>query len=217
MWAYINSGFAIRDNGATGLGLYNSGGSIVSSLSLNGGNSYFNVTGGNVSIGTSSPGAKLEVNSGYSETYPTPGISKGSIHINPSGVNDESSSITFGANSGSVGNEWTSRYICTKLRGLRNKMSFATTDSYATGAQTRLLISQSGNVGIGTISPSYKLDVSGGAGIVGRFSGRVIGGNAVNNDEFTTLSQVNAIAGAAGVTSLNSLTGALNMRVLLTK
>ncbi|MEZ6330591.1 MAG: hypothetical protein R3B12_01090 [Candidatus Saccharimonadales bacterium] len=69
----------------------------------------------------------------------------------------------------------------------------------------------SGNIGIGLTNPSYKLDVSNGTGIVGRF-GRVIGGNAVNNNEFTTLSQVNAIAGAAGVTSLNSLTGALNIQ-----
>ncbi len=39
-------------------------------------------------------------------------------------------------------------------------------------------------VGIGITSPSYKLDVSGGTGIVAQFSGRVIGGDAVNAKEF---------------------------------
>ena len=47
-----------------------------------------------------------------------------------------------------------------------------------------------GNVGIGTTGSSYKLDVSGGSGIVGQFSGRVIGGNAVGTNEFVTLSQL---------------------------
>ncbi|MDL2342456.1 MAG: hypothetical protein QFB87_05265 [Patescibacteria group bacterium] len=55
-----------------------------------------------------------------------------------------------------------------------------------------------GNVGIGTSGPAYKLDVQGGTGIVGQFSGRVIGGNAVANNEFATLGQVTgAVSGAA--------------------
>lgn len=55
----------------------------------------------------------------------------------------------------------------------------------------------SGRVGIGTVSPSQLLDVSGGTGIVGRFSGRVIGGDAVNADEFATLGQVTSEIGSA--------------------
>ncbi len=48
-------------------------------------------------------------------------------------------------------------------------------------------------VGIGTATPAYTLDVVGGSGIVGQFSGRVIGADAVNNNEFTTLNQVNTL------------------------
>lgn len=56
-----------------------------------------------------------------------------------------------------------------------------------------------GNLGAGTSTPAYKLDVQAGSGIVGQFSGRVIGGNAVNSNEFATLSQVNsAVSAAAG-------------------
>lgn len=48
----------------------------------------------------------------------------------------------------------------------------------------------SDNVGIGTTTPIYKLDVSDGDGIVAQFSGRVKGAQAVNNDEFVTKSQL---------------------------
>ncbi|MFA6005802.1 MAG: hypothetical protein WC775_04950 [Patescibacteria group bacterium] len=53
----------------------------------------------------------------------------------------------------------------------------------------------SGRIGIGTTTPAYLLDVSGGTGIVGRFSGRVVGGEAISANEFTTLGQIAAGAG----------------------
>jgi hypothetical protein len=65
-------------------------------------------------------------------------------------------------------------------------------------------------IGIGTSTPSYALDVSGGTGIVGRFSGRVVGGEAVEDDEFVTKSQLDT-ASSGGVASI---TGTAN-RVLV--
>ncbi|MEX0896172.1 MAG: hypothetical protein WDZ94_04555, partial [Patescibacteria group bacterium] len=58
-------------------------------------------------------------------------------------------------------------------------------------ASTTLNILADGNVGIGTNSPNNLLDVQGGSGIVAQFSGRVIGADAVNTDEFITLGQLN--------------------------
>ncbi|MDL2342454.1 MAG: right-handed parallel beta-helix repeat-containing protein, partial [Patescibacteria group bacterium] len=68
----------------------------------------------------------------------------------------------------------------------------------ATGVE-KLFVNDLGNVGIGTNAPAYQFDVQGGTGIVGQFSGRVIGGNAVANNEFATLGQVTgAVSGASG-------------------
>jgi hypothetical protein len=51
----------------------------------------------------------------------------------------------------------------------------------------------SDNVGIGTTTPYYKLDVFDGEGVVAQFSGRVKGAEALNHDEFVTKSQVKSV------------------------
>src|SRR5690606_30511559 len=60
---------------------------------------------------------------------------------------------------------------------------------------TTSITQTNGRLGVGTSSPSYLLDVQGGTGIVGQFSGRVIGGNAVNSNEFVTLGQLTSGTG----------------------
>jgi len=102
----------------------------------------------------------------------------------------------YGANRASIGliaNEnWTDTAQGTAI-------VFSTTLNGTTTGGERLRIDNTGNVGIGTTAPGYKLAVSGGTGIVGQFSGRVIGGNAVNSNEFTTKSQLDALtSGTAG-------------------
>ncbi|PIS15802.1 hypothetical protein COT62_01790, partial [Candidatus Roizmanbacteria bacterium CG09_land_8_20_14_0_10_41_9] len=59
-----------------------------------------------------------------------------------------------------------------------------------------LMPDSGGNVGIGTTTPLYPLDVgtTNASGIAARFTGRVIGVGASNNDEFVTLSQVQGSA-----------------------
>jgi hypothetical protein len=51
----------------------------------------------------------------------------------------------------------------------------------------------SDNVGIGTTTPKYKLDVTDGDGIVAQFSGRVKGAEALNHNEFVTKGQVKSV------------------------
>jgi hypothetical protein len=50
-----------------------------------------------------------------------------------------------------------------------------------------------GNVGIGTTNPDLLLEVSGEEDIVAKFSGRVKGVNAVDDDEFVTKAQIKSI------------------------
>ena len=51
-----------------------------------------------------------------------------------------------------------------------------------------------GYLGIGTLLPTYMLDVSSSTDIVARFSGRVIGVDAVNDNEFVTKGQVKSLS-----------------------
>ncbi|MCA1806765.1 MAG: hypothetical protein LC687_02715, partial [Actinobacteria bacterium] len=53
-------------------------------------------------------------------------------------------------------------------------------------------------IGIGNDTPQYALDVVTVSPVSARFSGRVIGVDAVNNDEFVTLGQANSLFGGSG-------------------
>jgi hypothetical protein len=52
----------------------------------------------------------------------------------------------------------------------------------------------SGFLGLGTENPMYLLDVNGSADVVARFSGRVRGAEAVNDDEFVTKAQAKRLS-----------------------
>ena len=91
------------------------------------------------------------------------GTTIGDLHIQPVGVgsgsaitNGNVSSITFGCDNIAYAG------IYSPTSGAYgNHLIFATTNSYANGAYGRMIITASGNVGIGTMSPSYKLHVLG--------------------------------------------------------
>ncbi len=124
-----------------------------------------------------------------------------SLYSNTTGTNNAALGISAGRTN-TTGSYNTFLGTNAGYTGTTDGLTNATAVGYNTQvtASNSLILGNGANVGIGTTAPAYKLDVSGGTGIVGQFSGRVIGGNAVNSNEFTTKSQLDAVTGGTGST-----------------
>ena len=117
---------------------------------------YISSSTGNVGIGSMTPGAKLEVKSDLLTT--TSGINKGSVHINPKfGSVGNVGSLTFG----SYGNDSAEAgiYVPSDVSG--TDMFFDTTNDYSSGAQSRMVLNHTGNLGLGvtSVDPSIKFNI----------------------------------------------------------
>ena len=145
------------DNGNGGLiNLYNEAG--TRNVVVRGyGNSYFN--GGNVGIGTTSPGYPLEVKS-----------ASPFVTTNSTGTGSSGFAMLVNAGSNGVG------VIATDNGG---SLTF---DNGATGSaqSEKMRITNTGNVGIGTTAPSQKLHISGNMRLTGAFRDRLNSQGAAN-------------------------------------
>ena len=130
-----------------------------------------NPLGGDVGIGTSSPGAKLEVRSNGSASA---GAEIRLQHAN-NNTNDVVSTVNFANNAGSVG------MIQAGTAGANNTGYIALFTDIAGSSSERMRVHTNGNVGIGTTSPTQKLEVHntikiGQTGVAG---GRLISGDSM--------------------------------------
>jgi hypothetical protein len=121
------------------------------------------LTNGNVGIGTTAPSAKMEISGAGVVGAPTIGSASGSILrlVDSTNVGDYGGSVEFG---GKVNQTFAS------IKGLIQNgttngvgdLAIYTRNAVADTAMTeRMRVLASGNVGIGTITPSEKLEVSG--------------------------------------------------------
>lgn len=150
--------------GVTGTGVTNkvaiwsSTSSITSDTELE-----YDPSGNRLAIGHASPIAPLSVNStGLVGSFPNPGAANlPSIHIRPTGTSGETTAITFGASSSGRQNQAQGGIYTESAAAFGLRMHFATTNVFTTGAQTRMTILETGQVGIGILTPVSPLDVSG--------------------------------------------------------
>src|SRR3989338_1902158 len=152
---------------------------------------------GNVGIGTAGPRSTLEIAKSITHSYPTPGLTYGSLHISDVGAAGNSGSITFG----SPDSDQPHAGIYVQGSGAYGtKMYFGTTDAYVTGSKVRMMIDHLGNVGIGTTNPGTRLEANGQIKITGGTPGP---NKVLTSDASGLASWVAAASGLGGGGTVN--------------
>ena len=191
---------------------------IVYGNILSTGNMFTITDSGNVGIGTTTPSTKLEVNGniligdGTSGSYIPPGWSGDSdarfLDIISTGTNDAGISLVRGSSTNIRANLWLDSG--TGVVFLDNAWNSDGADirfrTKTLGTPiTALTIEGTGNVGIGTITPSEKLEVNGSVSISGSGAELIMSGNKITGlgngtgaQDGVTKSQLDAVSAGAG-------------------
>ncbi|MFA6285845.1 MAG: hypothetical protein WC661_00570 [Opitutaceae bacterium] len=196
------------------IGVVNSG--RFSIWDLTGSADRFTITSsGNVGIGTTAPAAKLDVNGGINFAS---GNVVGAANLNVS--TDTSQAYYYGLSRNS---QFTARFNGMKVYNVANvanipasRIGFFTDNTGYTASTEWMTINELGNVGVGTTTPTVKLDVVGNAKISGTLTvngapvipatgGSFTGGVTIAND--------NTVSGGLTVGSGTAADGA-NLRLL---
>ena len=118
-------------------------------------------TTGNVGIGTSSPITKLHIAGLGGSTTLTGQAAYGGLHFTQSTTNDAYVGLT---STGRPDSQTTQGGILIQgSHAYGTKIHFLTSVDFVSGMQHRMTLDHLGNLGIGTVSPTAKLDVVGGA------------------------------------------------------
>jgi hypothetical protein len=131
-------------------------------------------TGGNIGIGTTSPGSLLQVGSGESTTDALIrlGVLYAGDRTSRGGISWRDSSDTTGK-------------IYTEFDGTMTSMVFGSLYNSGYTTNQTMIIRGNGNVGIGTVTPAYKLSVVGKIALNDGGNSVFIGDNAGQSDDAT--------------------------------